>query len=264
MQTAVKSEIENLIVDFYEVKAGWIYFKLSFGENSFNTRFTQVFDPIIDFKNWLEALAIGVKQCSFEFDIEGDDIKFDFDRIHWDKEFFAVSEAYENGEVFLKAQVSRKQVVSALYWGLIHFAETNTDFSDEWEIQYVKERLCNFLKIDESKLIDTLLKLNRVELQQTLFDADPYYTVSFPDAKNKEEEIKWFIESIKQDEEKENINRVKTPDEWEMPDDFDLWNIEKKNEFISDCINQKARNGCSGTKVKEFRSEIIEQYLQRP
>ena len=58
---------ENISVDFYDVDAGWIYFKVKVGEQLFDGRFSEVFDPIMDFKKWLEAIAIGVQQTSFDF-----------------------------------------------------------------------------------------------------------------------------------------------------------------------------------------------------
>lgn len=98
-----ENKTETVIVDFYNVDGGWIFFKVKVGEQLFDGRFSEVFDPIMDFKKWLEAIAIGVQQTSFEFDPEGNDIKFDIERVCWDREVLTICEPFEDGEVFINS-----------------------------------------------------------------------------------------------------------------------------------------------------------------
>ena len=74
-------DIEKLVVKFYEVEAGWFRFKLNIGEQFFDGQFSSVFDPILDFKYWLEAISIGVQQTSFRYNPEGNIIEFNFKKI---------------------------------------------------------------------------------------------------------------------------------------------------------------------------------------
>ena len=115
-----KPKIEILTVDFYEVDMGWLYYKLIIGKQIFDNRFTTTFDPLPDFKHWLEAISIGVQQTSFGYDNEGDHIKFNFERVYWDRETLTI---YKNERVLIKANIDRQQIVKAFYLGLLTFAE---------------------------------------------------------------------------------------------------------------------------------------------
>ncbi len=252
---------EDITVDFYEVDAGWICFKVKVGEQLFDGRFSEVFDPVMDFKKWLEAIAIGVKQTSFDFDPEGNDIKFDFERVCWDREVLTISEPYEDGEVYIKANVNRRQVVKEFYMGLINFSKSDKYKPAEWEIEYLKERLCKIMEISEDKLINQMLELDRNELKKFLFNADPKYYISFPEAKDKNEEFNLFAKSVIEGEKSvEEYGKVETPIEWNIPDDYDYWFYEKKKELIIESLNERTA-GYNGVKLSEFQSVLIGRYL---
>ncbi len=257
-----KPKIELLSVDFYEADAGWLRYKLTIGQHSFNDMFSHVFDPLPDLKHWLEAISIGVQQTSFQYDNEGDDIKFDFERVCWDREVLTISEAYENGEIFIKSNIDRRQVVKAFYLGLLTFANSDKFNSQEWEVEYLKERLCKILNIDEETLIEQLANLDKKELGEILFNVDPTYDVSFPEATDKNEEWNMFLqETIDKDRVVSNeLKSVETPAEWDIPNEYNFWTIEKKREFVIECINETT-NGYDGMKINDFRSSIIENYL---
>lgn len=262
MITTTNKYIEQLTVNFYEVDSGWLFFKLTVGQQIFDGRFSEVFDPLLDFKHWLEAISIGVQQTSFQYDSEGNYIKFDFEQFSWDRCELTISEPYEDGEVFIKSTIDRKQIVKAFYLGLLTFAASDKFKSDEWEVEYLKERLCKILGRDEATLIEELKELDRKELGLLLFNSDPSYTVSFPTAKDKSEEMKLFIETDVQNKElpEEHLMEIK-PIEWNIPDDYDFWTSDRKREFVIECINETTQ-GYRGTKIDDFRSSIIEKYLE--
>lgn len=256
-----EAHTERINVDFYKADAGWICFKVKVGEQIFDGRFSEVFDPILDFKKWLEAIAIGVQQTSFDFDPEGNDIKFDFKRVCWNREVLTICEPYEDGEVFIKANVNRKQVVKEFYMGLINFSKSDKYNPTEWEIEYFKERLCKILKISEEELVNQMLELDKDELKELLFNADPMYIISFPDAKDKNEEFSIFVKSVFEGEESiEEFKKVETPMEWNVPQEYDYWSAEKKKEYIIDCLNERTE-GYAGMKLSEFQSNLIGRYL---
>ena len=257
-----KPKIQLLTVNFYEAEAGWLRYKLTAGQQSFDDRFSHVFDPLPNLKHWLEAISIGVQQTSFRYDNEGNDIKFDFERVCWDKEVLAISEAYEDGQIFIKATIDRRQIVKAFYLGLLTFANSDKFVSKEWEVEYLKERLCKILKIDEETLIEQLTDLDKKELGEILFNANPTYYVSFPEATDKNEEWNMFLQdTIDKDTGTSNeLKRVETPAEWNIPDEYNFWTTDKKREFVVKCINETT-NGYDGMKIDDFRSAIIEKYL---
>ncbi len=252
---------ENISVDFYDVDAGWIYFKVKVGEQLFDGRFSEVFDPIMDFKKWLEAIAIGVQQTSFDFDPEGNVIKFDFERVSWEREVFTILEPYENGEIFIKANVNRKQLVKEFYMSLINFSRSDKYKPAEWEIEYIKERLCKIMEISEDNLVNQMLEFDRNELKEFLFNVDPIYIISFPEAKDINEEFNIFAKSVFEGESSiEELEKEETPIVWHVPQDYDYWTLKKKREYIIECINEKTE-GYGGMKLIEFKSNLIGKYL---
>ena len=259
MKQNARNNIENILVEYLEAKYGWIIFKVTAGEQVFEGRFSDVWDPLIDFKHWLEAISIGVQQTSFDFDAEGPDYKFDFNRESWNREVLTISNPYKNDQFYIKAKVDRKQIVKAFYSGLLEFAKSE-NFKKEWEIEYIKERLCCALKMDENQLIDSLLELDKKILGETLFKIDPIYTFSYPTAEDKKEEIGLFVdEALGKGISKEH-QRIETANEWNIPDDYDTWSMDNKRKFIINCINEKTF-GRYGTKIKDFKSSLIENYI---
>jgi hypothetical protein len=251
----------GLIVDFYKVYGGMIFFKLSLGDQKIDSRFSEVWDPLIKFKKWLEAISIGVKQCSFEYDPEGNAIVFDFNQVSWDRELFIVKEPWEDGEVFINGKVDRKQLVDAFYNGFLSFATSDIFISKEWEVEYLKDYLCDFLKVDESMLVNYLVTLKRKEFGEFLFTVDPAYTITYPTAKNKKEQIKFFVEEIINIKKNKKVERIETADDWDIPTDYDNWEDSEKKIFIAKCLKMRLSD-FEGTKIKDFRSEIIEKYLK--
>lgn len=257
-----KPKIELLTVDFYEADAGWLRYKLTIGQQIFDNRFSHVWDPLPDLKHWLEAISIGVQQTSFQYDNEGEGIKFDFERVCWDREVLTISEAYENEEIFIKSNIDSRQIVKAFYLGLLTFASSDKYSSNEWEVEYLKERLCKILNIDEETLIEQLADLDKKELSELFFNANPIYYISFPEATDKNEEWNMFLQdTIDKDNGVTNeLKSVETPIESNIPDEYNFWTTDKKREFIIRCINETT-HGYDGMKINDFRSSIIEKYL---
>lgn len=89
-----------LVIDFGPVRWGLFYFTLKLGEQTLETNFSDVFDPMFRFKHWLEAIAIGVEQSSFTFDPEGDEIRFIFEQVSYDQAEYRVTYSWSDGTCF--------------------------------------------------------------------------------------------------------------------------------------------------------------------
>ncbi len=97
-------ETKLLNVEFHKAISGCLEYKITIGEQVFEDSFSDVFDPILDLKSWLEAISVGVEQTSFSYDNEGQEFKFDFQRVTWDKEIFVISELYAPKHFFMNAK----------------------------------------------------------------------------------------------------------------------------------------------------------------
>lgn len=180
--------------------------------------------------------------------------------INCDEEIFIVSEEDYN-EIFIKAKVNRRQLVKSIYLGFLNFANSNKFISKEWEIEYMSERLCKIFNTDENTLIQELINLNKHDLGKLFFNANQIYTISYPNAKNKDEELEMFIKnSIAKDKTSNDIKRIKTPEEWNIPEDYNFWTTDKKRDFIIQCFNE-ITSSFDGMKIEDFRSTLIEKFI---
>jgi hypothetical protein len=250
---------KSLKINFESVRYGLMNFTLTLGEKSFETRFSDVYDPIPSFKKWLEAICIGVEQCSFWFDTEGKEIKFDLARVSYDKELFTVTEPYDDADIFLSDYVDRRQLIEAFYFGLLEFRNSPNFIQEEWEIEYMWERLITILKVDYETLLNEFSKFDREELKRLLFKTDPKYLASCPSAPEMEA-FGYLVDDFLGNEIPSEYEIVRTPMEWNIPEDYDDWTTEQKKALVKKCLD-KATSGQEGTKIEDFKSKIIEDYL---
>ena len=236
--------LKKIEVDFYEVTAGWIFFHLIVGENIFDSVFSAVFDPLPELKDWLEDIALGKEHTSFSYDPEGKQYRFDYEYHQSDKVTFTISEAFGDGNVVMKANASRNQLVHAFYIGFLSFANSAKFHSEEWEIQFIQERLCKITELPETELMNKIVDLDRIELKKLLFQANPAHKIVFTTTKT-------------------NNEAQMVPDEVDIPDDYDYWRQSQRADFIFDIINRFVTTGFCASRISEFRSAIIEQYLEK-
>ncbi|MGI8542638.1 MAG: hypothetical protein ACR2MD_04080 [Aridibacter sp.] len=252
--------IQKLKIDFQEVKYGLLSFNLTLGKKNFETRFSEVFDPIIGFKKWLEAISIGVEQCSFSFDTEGLEVRFGFEQISNDREIFYAAEAYDNSEVFLCDYVDRFQVVDALYNGLLDFRNSSDFVAEEWEDELMHEKLSKEFNYGYKTLAVDFVDLSRDELKKILFKAYLIYKNLHPGV-TREEALSLLIDEAVNNEISTEHQRIEIPPKWSIPEDYDSWTRDKREDFVTNCLNQRI-SPYNGTKIRYFRSYIIEDYLK--
>lgn len=146
MRFSIKTE--NINFELLKTEAGWIYYRISTEEQVFENHFTEVWDVFPDFKRWLEAIVNGVQQTSFEYDNEGSDIKFDFQRRMFDDGWLIIT-VDNNPNPFIRVFTDKKQLVSAFYNTVIEFQKSERYKPEEWEdndtiVSYNGSRLSKF------------------------------------------------------------------------------------------------------------------------
>lgn len=302
MQIPIFEGTKKLNVEFAETDYGWIYLTLTIGENSYQTRFSEVFDPLPRFKYWLEAISVGVQQCSFSFDPEGDEIKFDFESIAWNRKLFTVSYAYgEINEFFLSDYIDRKHLVETFYCGFRDFCNSPNFNKYNWERISCAEYLIEWLESDYQTIVIGLLQFSKEELdkwfskvemlpRKTLFseaekiehsnelklqaekwknNAPPEILKIFNDEKSTNFAER-HICNIQVGEITDNSNFdldnefqvVEINNYDRIPISYDNWSFVEKKKFIEDYLSSNCSD-FDGTKIADFKSTIIEDYLNR-
>ena len=91
MNKPIYNGVEKLEVEFHKVQCGIMDFTIKIGTQVFRNNFTNILDPLPDFKHWLEAITLDVEQTSFTFDNEGSEFKFNYERVHHNESNFTIS-----------------------------------------------------------------------------------------------------------------------------------------------------------------------------
>jgi hypothetical protein len=118
---------KDLEVEFWTENYGFIFFTLTLGEQTFESRFSDVWDPTRDLRAWLESITTGVEECAFMIQNEGEDTKFNLH--NWGNRalFFM---GWDRDNMNMVEYVNRHQFVKALYTGYLNFFNPDT-FSDK-------------------------------------------------------------------------------------------------------------------------------------
>ena len=225
-----KEAIEKLEIEYYDAEAGWINIRLKAGNKIYEERMSHVFDPLPDLKCWLEAIVIGVEQTSFTFDNEENVIKFDAQRkwINRKKKYLFTIIWEDENRVEFQVLVDKKQMIDAFYSRLVSFYKSDKYNPREWEFHITHNKLCSFLNLDYSQLIDYCAKLSKLKLIELLKGIEANEAV-------------WWIED-------------------DYPTDYDAKSFEDKREDMKELFENNA-NPYDGLSLSDFRSEIIENYL---
>ncbi|MEJ7849648.1 MAG: hypothetical protein WKF92_16310 [Pyrinomonadaceae bacterium] len=151
--TTRHDQTQTLSIEFIECRWGLLFFNLHLGEKIFETNFSNVFDPLPSLKHWLEAVAIGVDQCSFQYDPEGDDVCFNFERRCYDFEVFSVGYAYDDEKSYFEGKIGRRQLVEAFYRGFLEYGNSPEFDRDSWAHDCIGEGSSELSEI-RSPIID--------------------------------------------------------------------------------------------------------------
>ena len=133
----METEAKNLVVNFWSQDRGFIFFKISIGESIFESRFSDVFDPIPHLRAWLESITTGVEQCSFSYATEGEDPTFNYHSRYGNSPdvFFEGENEYNEKTRGVYARVDRHQFVNAFYTTFLDFLSSETFINTDWDAE---------------------------------------------------------------------------------------------------------------------------------
>lgn len=234
-------------VHFTHAKDGYLYYEIQYGNIFFKNEFDAAFDPIMDLKNWLEEISRGLEnQNTIRIENGGELIHFLFKEVQ-NKGFLFLSDYHPNKPI-LQIPTTRKELVRNFYRAVIDFSNSPKYEPKEWERIYLKDLLCkDFGGVNEEVLVKMLLCMNRENLLKVLFKTK-----------------KWSVSY------QFKANRIKYIDSYyfanhftnALPKNYDELSELKKEEIILNWLNQIVnQKNWNGTSLREFKSEIIEEFL---
>lgn len=231
--------LKELRVEYTFAYYGLIYLEITLDDKYFVTNFSDAYDPLGAFKHWLEAICIGIEQCSFSFDPEGAEIRFDFHRRRWNDGVFTARTEYGD-EVFLSDYVSARRLVEVFYCGFLQMSAATGAFHRE-KFETFGKRFKELFGIDEESLIDVLSNLTRRELKKALFSIDPWYYV-----RERKRDGKTII--------------AKRPELFRITKEYDSMPELERRALVKRYL-QISTCEYDGAGIDDFRSEIVESFL---
>lgn len=261
----IKNFRRKVEVSFKDCDLGWIHFDVRLGRQTVTLRASDIYDPFPDLISWLEAIAVGVQCCAFQFDEEGDDKKLELSKISWDRYDLTISQPYDPPYILLSGSVNPVQLVDEFYGKLKLFGQSPDYRKDQWETETLGERMAQFADGTGPgfDLKEGLLTLDRQELMEVFFKAAPRYWINFPGAKEKGEEWSRCLDYVLYpDNPEKHTGVVETPIEWGIPDDYDTLPLQRKAVIVQECLDEKVGSH-DGTKLGQIHSAIVEDWLQR-
>lgn len=260
----VEQHATKINVNFTKCDAGWIDFNVQTEDGiSVEVCASHIFDPFPQMIRWLEAILNGIPECAFIIDEEGAEKVFRVRCNGADAQHFILSD--DVGTEFIHAVVNPMQLVSNFYMALREFAQSSKYRHCEWQVETLGERLMRCYRVRNkslSQIVDDLVTCDAGELRAIFWYIALSYSVHSIQAKNETDDFKECIEYfLDPDKIETQKNIIRIPDYYPVPEEYTLWNILKKKEFIDDCLNDHI-NSWHGCRLAELCSHFIEEKLQ--
>lgn len=149
------TESKKLEVEIWtEDDSGFIYVTLTLGHQIYETRFSDVWNPVEDLRRWLEAICIGVEESAFVIQNEGEDTKFNFRIWGIGKALFFVG--WEMHDMYMVEHVNRVQFVREFYDRITEFLNPATfhhqrNWGDDNHIKFKSKIIEEYLNDEKYK-----------------------------------------------------------------------------------------------------------------
>lgn len=259
-----KKVIEKLEIEFAQSEFDWINFTVKLGQRSYDAYFTAVFDPISDFKFWLEEIALGGENCVFSWEGEGPSFSFEFKRTGKHLGIFTAGR-YDEGDI--SGCVDRRELLATLYRGFISFGYShkymwmNYQRMDMWEI------LTTAIGIEYPALIETLADFDRDALTRFFSEARPKLRLAICYSN---QHYRWADWGFRLDSDLGTRQRVPgwhkagLPLIWNVPANFEKWDRLARLDLAEYSITATSHNYPDGVRLSRvLNSRIVEDFLEK-
>ena len=255
-------KLPQVRIRFNDCKDGWIRFAITVGKQATTLSASNLYDPFLDMIRWLERVAAGRHRSSFTMDMEG--VKAQVvavDKAN-DHMLFEIQDPDRDTPPPIRAIVDRRQLVHAIYSAFTRFASSKQYMEEEWAPMTLGDRLERVLpSLSPKQILATAARLDRNTLCKVFFNAAPSYQISFEGQKSLEDGFRrWLKHVLHPDDKDAGKGLIETPEEWELPDDFDSWPVTRRKNYLRELFQERV-NTWDGHKLNELSSRVIEDYL---
>jgi hypothetical protein len=248
----------DLQIRFRDCEAGWIHMDVTHVSDTVSVNLSHVFEPLPAFLAWLEAVSTGVEQCSFVIDEEGSLVEFKATTLNSGKVRFQITPNYESTKLDLN--LSARELVGAMYRAYVEFSESPDYKPEEWESYLLGDAVRDHTGLSQQQWVDSMLTLNRRELQKAIWRLDRDTCVDIEYARQSEnfasdDEV---LELTGKPAEAGTLLSYWHCDGWE-----NLTSENEKTKFLLEALEERI-NSWDGFPWPRMRSVMLEKWLQSP
>ncbi len=255
---------ESLTVKFSNCDAGWISMAISSDGTVLNARLSHWLDPLPDMLAWLEAIAVGVNECSFTVDEEGTYVQFCACRSYKNDRAYTTLTITPSYDVEpIKSTLPTFDLVETIYRSFREFSESDVYLPEQWEHFTLNRKLTEKLGISAEDWIDSAIGMSSRELQKAIWLLDPSIIVN---PKPDDESIGTEAELLELTCES-RANAGGLPNYWFVPKE--VWgesfegHEQARRTFLEECLTEKVYPNWDGVPWNQMRSNLIEKWLIR-
>lgn len=227
-----------------------------------SVHFSSVFCPFGDFVKFLEAIAIGVEECSFSWDPEGPDASFSWQRASHDGTGF-LSVVWRSRNSFrYVVRIDGKLAVRALYGAFREFVESDAYDPVRYERMCFGEKAALTLEEEDfGRLPSELEKLDAKRASALLNAVTRGYDDREIRGPKRRYRLARFLGELGQEEFPESAEPEGFTMGFRLPSEWNTWPRERRFEEI------QAIMGCEvgswyGANLRQMRSSQLEDWLE--
>lgn len=226
---------------------------------------TSVFCPFADFIRFLEAIAVQVQECTFEWDAEGDDGRMRWQRRRVDAEgFLTVSWRGSYGgrrqEFSHRMMLDTRQTVRMLYTAFRRFVESHEYDPLRYEELTAGEAFG--LILADATVEDfaaALIALDRESAERVIDRACA--VVSERTCTSKAPRFRLTLDELQR---AAQVGEREANTERRLDPQWDHWESEQRRAEVQTRIFPSSISGWFGSELRALRSALVEQWLASP
>lgn len=254
---------DNLVVKFSDCDVGWIRLTISSDSDELEVRLSHWLDPLPAMLAWLEAVAVGVNECSFTVDEEGSYVVFCARRYYkYDRAYTTLTITPSYDVPPLKITLPTFELVGTIYRSFCEFSKSDTYLPEQWECFTLNRKLAEKLGLSAEDWIDSVIGMNSRELRKAIWLLDPsILTNPEPD----DESVGTEAELLELTGES-RAEAGGLPSYWFVSEA--MWgesfegHEQARRIFLEECLIAQVDSYWDGTPWKKMRSQLIEKWLQ--
>lgn len=251
------TQTHDFRVKFLDCDSGWIHLHVSHGGDTLKINLSHVFEPLPSLLAWLEAIAVGVDECSFEIDEEGTMVMFRASSRGGGNIRVRIEPSYEFKP--FDFNLPARQFVGTIYQAFIDFSRSSEYKPQQWEMFTLADSVIERSGLTCQQWVNSLLSVNKRELQKTIWRMDRQVYVDMDNELDREGSRYATDEEVL-----ELTGKPPVPGKllhfWPLDEWDGLHGDDARRQLLQDLLKERV-GSWSGVPWRHMRSKLLDSWL---